>query len=200
MTDPDTSAGPVLLVVGAPHPLLQGRVLPEGPMVDINRTGIHVWASYASPTAREVRGAREGKMRLALVPGGAHTLFVLLQVDMLAKGWADMPYALGRMPRETWLPPSANPKAGRFVLLTLIDQPGGIVRALRGVSTTPAFCAELDRLLAALAAESAHYTEAAHVAEIEVAYRRWPNADAMVRHATIVETAGLPFETLPRAP
>lgn len=41
------------------------------------------------PTAREIRGAREGKIRFGLVEASSHVLFLIYDIDLLTSSWSD---------------------------------------------------------------------------------------------------------------
>lgn len=181
-----------LIAVGDRYP---GFTLPrpESTQFQIDKGGPKLVFWFESPTAEEVRGARRGRMKLGLLPGGQHTLFLLVQCEGLLKGWADSPYAFGLVPPDWRAIPPRQPHQGWLFQVILADRRVGTIKALRNVSVTPAFSARLDAEVAKQRAALAEFSEAAHQREIDAVYRRYPDIAMMVKDAVITEEAGMPF-------
>ena len=168
--------------------------LPEGTRFEFNSAGPLLLHSYRKPTPREIRGARTGRMRFGLLPAGQHTLFLLYDGENLTGSWGDAPYAYGLVHGDFREVPRAEPGQGLLMLSVLVDADSGVTHALRGTSLTPAFSAELTRLVDAQRAALPGFSAAKHEAEIAEAYQRWPRPEHMVAAATAVEIGGLPFD------
>jgi hypothetical protein len=152
---------------------------------------------YERPIPREVRGARTGLLRLGLLPAGKHTLFLLVQQDYLLKGWADAPFAWSKVATKNRYLPVEHEESSRsargYLFNVVMTDERGIVHALRVTSVTPRFTAILDAALREQEWHANDFSVAAHDAEVEAAYRRWPTANAMASAAAIVEVAGMQF-------
>lgn len=181
-----------LIAVGDRYP---GFTLPrpEGTQFQIDKGGPKLIFWFESPSAREVQGARRGRMKLGLLPGGRHVLFLLVQCEGLLKGWADSPYALGLVPPDWRAIEPRQPHQGWLFQVVLADSRVGTIKALRNVSVTPAFATLLDAEVAKQRAALDEFSAAAHDREIAAAYRRYPDIAMMVKDALIVEEAGMPF-------
>ena len=166
---------------------------PEAPHFNFDVGGPYLHYFYRDPTPREIRGARTGKVRFALVPAGEHTLFLLCRAEGLTKGWSDAPYALGVVKPDRRGILERQPHQGRLLLMTLADAQSGLLHALRQISLTPAFSAKLDELVEKQRAALPRFSAEAHQAEIRAAYRRWPDPDSMVGAAVAVEHGGMDF-------
>jgi hypothetical protein len=153
-----------------------------------------IWALFRNPTPREIRcaGADSGtKLKLALVPDGRHTMFWLMDLPGVTEGWADMPFSRGLLPPGLRPNIPRTPKQGYLCTLVLLDADTRIVHALRMFSVSPKFSETFDQLCTEQLARLETFSPEAHDAEIQAAYRKWPRADAMLKHAVIVETAGI---------
>ena len=165
----------------------------EGVRLILDASGLTLLSLYESPTAREIRVARTGKMRVGLLPIGMHTLMLLYDVDLLTNSWSDAPFALGAQGPGNRTLMARERGQGRLLMSIMADATSGMVHALRGLSLTPSFCDVLDDLVEAQRAALPTYTPQAYAAELNAAYARWPTSTAMVPHARIVERVGLPI-------
>jgi hypothetical protein len=153
-----------------------------------------IWALFRRPTPREIRcaGAESGtKLKLALVPAGKHTMFMLMDLPGLTQGWADAPFSRGLLPPGLQELIPRTERQGYLCSLVLLDTDTRIVHALRVFSVSPKFSETFDQLCRDQLANIDTFSPDAHDAEIQAAYRKWPKADAMVKHALVVETAGV---------
>lgn len=161
---------------------------------NIDFNGPRLDLCFRKPTAREIRGAQSGRVRLGIVPAGRHTAFFLYDVEYATTGWADASYALGLLtPEERELPKRAS-NEGWLMTLLMVDADTGIVHSLRQLTMTPAFSDRLDGIVEAQRAALPDFTPQAHFAEIDAAYRRWPKPSDMVEFSVATERAGLPFQ------
>ena len=184
--------GPQLWEVGKPVPDWSGPRA-EGSQFQIDRNGVHLLHYSRDPTSREVRGARQGKARFALVPASEHTLFLLFNIDLLTKGWSDAPFSLALVAPGLRDREPRSEVQGYLLMSILIDGGKGTVLALRGFSLTPEFSGELDRIVAAQRAALPHWQPDTQNRDVAAAYRRWENSSDMVGAATAITTGGLPF-------
>ena len=148
-----------------------------------------------NPTPQEVRGARTGRIRLALVEAGKHTMFVLICQKDMTKGWADMPFSWnllqpGKHPLA-YKQQEGHARLSRYLFKLVLCDQHAIVRAMRAVTVSPQFTQILDAALLRQQANLGEFSPAAHDAELAAAYRRWPTSEAMLSAAAIVETAGV---------
>lgn len=187
---PNTSQG--LLKLGEPMPEWRGA-RPEGVHFGMDQSGLTLTHFYQSPTEREIRGARTGKMRLGLVSAGRHTLMLIYDVERLTSEWSDAPFALGIQPDHLRKLEPREPHQGRLLMSILVDAYHGTVHALRVVSLTPSFCTALEGLLDAQRDALPQFSVQAHADELRAVHAKWPTATAMVPHAVIVERGGLDF-------
>ena len=159
-------------------------------------TGPRLHFGFANPTPRNIRGATRGKLRLALVPAGKHTLFLLVQQPELYKRWADAPFSWGKLPREQRFVPSegeTSPVTPGYLFQVYLTDQFSVVRGMRVASLTSTFAAALDGMFREQDRHLPDFSEAAHAAEVQAAYKRWPRPEDMVRSAIAFETLGLPF-------
>lgn len=137
MTDPTDPRAPrpMTISVGEPYPVTPAGGWPDGAvLVEWTRWGaMQLILSLARPTAREVKAAREGAVRLGVrAPRGGEPGQLIYWIDGLADG--DAPYEPERLRPEARPDPAAL--AGRRLLLTilLLEAGRGTVRAIRGVT------------------------------------------------------------------
>lgn len=176
------------LVVGRPHPSIPPGQ-PDAARFSASSAGLELIGTFDQLKPKEVKAWERGRLRLAPLSAGDHTLFVLYELDGFA-GWSDAPFSLGLVPPDRRALPPREAHQGRLLHLTLLDGPSAVVRALRAVSLSPAWCGALETMIAAQADRLATWSRAAHDAEREAAASRWPDCRDMVRAAPIVETAG----------
>lgn len=194
MQNTHAQSRPTLLERGKPYP---GLVPFEGIRFEMHSGIPTIFRGSRSPTLREVMGARTGRIDVALAPCGKHSLFLLFKQPELLKGWADMPFSWckvakgSRILASSAVPPGATPK-GYLLTLILTDQ-HGVIHALRGVSVSPRFSAAFDGLCREQERHEAEFSVAAHDAEVDAAYRRWPRAEGILSRAVAVEQAGVSF-------
>lgn len=175
------------LEVGRPHPLIRPGS-PDAWYFSAGPGGLDLLIVMGSPRAREIEDYRKGGLDVGLVRAGAHSLLVLARAG--GQPWCDAPFALGlEQPERRGLVPR-EPHQGRLLLLTLVDADTGLVRVLRTVSLSPAWCAALEGLLLEQAAAIQGFSPATHDMEIAQAYARWPQSRDAVRAALVMERAG----------
>jgi hypothetical protein len=150
---------------------------------------IQLTGRFTNPTRQELDCVNEKPLRVGLVDAGAHTFFWLVGSELI---WADMPYAIGILPRDEWPLLKATTKLGYAVTFVVVDQ-NNIVRCLRVFTVSPKFSLRLDGLLAKLMRNVANFTPARHLAEIQTMYARHSNTLSMFGEAILQETAGMPF-------
>jgi hypothetical protein len=181
----------VALSVGQRHPLVNPGHPQDQVLFITGPSGLEMRAIISQPGKDEARAWARGRLRLALMPYGLHTLFVLYELHGFGP-WSDIPFTLGGMPPDCrTLVPRGHPGQGRLVFVNLIRAEDAIVEALRAVSVSPAFSSALEAALDAQTAALPKWTRAAYDAEIAAAYREFPEVADMVRRATIIETAGI---------
>jgi len=105
--------------------------------------------------------------------------------------WSDSPFCLGLHPAGRRGLPVRDPHQGRLLTVILADAESSVALALRVVSISQAWSVVLEDMLATQEAALPSFSAASADAEIEAAYRRWPNVRDMVRAAAIIETAGV---------
>ncbi|CAO3434177.1 hypothetical protein [Azospirillum endophyticum] len=159
----------------------------------LDDTGPRLHLGLVNPTPREVRGAARGRLRLALVPAGKHTLFLLVQQPELFAGWADAPFAWGKVPSARRCLDDKSPSSNGYLFGVYLTDQHSVVRALRVATVTPTFTTVLDEAIREQARHLGEFSVAAYDAEVAAAYRRWPRSDDMVRAACVVEALGIPF-------
>ena len=193
-SEPTDTLGLTRLARGQPYSISKPSM---GQRFEMTRGVPFMLFSSAHPSGKEVRGARTAPVDLALVPGGQHTLFLLVRVPGLVVGWADMPYShcvvlaeMRALPRRR-LGSDGSAKGCLFQLY--LTGSGGIIHVIRGLSMSPQFAAVLDGLCNEQERSAGTFSQAAHEDEHRAAYGRWETSDAMLSSAVIVERAATEF-------
>jgi hypothetical protein len=177
-----------LIAVGSPHPSISANQ-PDGVRFSAGIDGLHLLGVIEGLKSREVSAWRTGKIRVGLAGAGRHTLLFLYEINGFGT-WGDAPFSLGLVPTDRRTLPARQPHQGRLLNITLVEQGTRIVRALRAVSLSPAWCDVLDTLIAEQIRNLPEWTARAHQAEIAAAYRRWPAVSDAIRDGAVVEVAG----------
>ena len=173
--------------VGQPHPAAPTGV-PSGVRFHAGRGGVEIVAVLPGLTRLETRAWANGQTRLALVPAGTHTFFVCFDIDGFG-WWSDAPFALGLAPVESRGLPPREQSEGFVVQLHLIEALTMQTRAVRLGTASRSFSAKLEELFAGQQAALGEFSQRAHDAEIEAAYRRWPTSTEMACSAEVIEVA-----------
>jgi hypothetical protein len=190
------------LEVGKPHPTLTPP-LPEGAWFNWQEAGLELLGrptrreaevvrvgaalelllAFGRPTRREVEAVRVGAAEFALVPAGL-PLFLLYR---FGEGipWSDAPYTPHLQP-EARRPDTVTFTTAQTRLplqVVLVESPTAVVRVLRAVPLSPAFSRALaEAVQAQLVARWPGRAE--YDRQLAAAYRRWPDAEAMLADAT----------------
>ncbi len=151
-----TEGGPVY-AVGQPYNQLRRR-WPEGARYTYRGSQHELILFFRQPSAREVRAVGQGRAEFALVAEGP--LLVLLYQfrpppehlgapPSVVIPWSEAPYTWHRVPLdERTLPePATDPEQRALLTLLLVDADTGIIRALRALTFSPAFSAELEEAI-----------------------------------------------------
>ncbi len=186
---------PYKFIVGEKHPALPATVS-EGITFSAGASGLDLLAIVDSPSKSEIKAWQKGRLRLALLEANENTLFVLYELHGFCS-WSDAPFSLYLHPPERRTLETRAPHQGRFLNICLVEHRTNVVRALRLVSVSPTWCAQLEAMLQNQADALDRCSPAILDAGIQSAYSRWPEVSDMVRSATIIETAGRqePFQT-----
>ena len=160
-------------------------------MVSITPDDFTIVAAYDRPNWVEITEFQSGVIRIGLVPAGEHTVFFILRCGTLP--WADMPFALGRLPDRRNVPVARSPTAGFFIHMELVDLTSHIVCAMHSFTVTPQFSEVLEDQISKQRANLANFSEEKYDAEIAAFYRRYPHQNDMPVGAIVFETAGMKF-------
>jgi hypothetical protein len=119
------------------------RCWPEGGEYNFRSGGHELLLRFARPAAQEIEDVRRGDCEFALALVG-DILFFLYRFGQVA-GWSDAPYTWHLLPEDQRIPPQPPDTGESRALLQviLLDASTGIVRALRGVTLSPAFTRSL---------------------------------------------------------
>jgi hypothetical protein len=178
-------------------PEWRGRV-PAAPRLQFDHTSLALWNYYRKPTTREIRGARTGDARFAIVPGGQHTLFWLYDIEHLTRTWSAARFALGLVPPDRRNLPEREPRQGWLLWCLLVDADSGVCHAIRATSLTPVFSVAFNTMVQAQRDHLPQFSPAAYKTEITAAHRRWPTAEDMLDSAVAIERRGLKWALPPR--
>ena len=183
---------PPIIALGQPHPYLTGRRLTEGVVLSIVRGDFAICAIYDHPTPTEIAAYQHDDLRVALVPAGDHTFFMMMKPG--AQNWTDMPFALGLLdPDQRDVLPPRDALNGYLIHFELVDLHSHVVHGLRLFTITPAFSFLLELQIAKLRRNLSRFSVGRHSDEIAAMYRRYPDANLMTKAAIIIETAGMTF-------
>ena len=184
-----------IYAVGHPWP---GKIPPVGIRFEFDGDhGARIILGFRNPTPLEIHQAKIACLRLGLVSSGDHTTFLLVQNLQYPGGWADAPFSWGKVaPHQRYFETdeAAPSTTGYLFRLYLTDQ-FGIIRAIRMFTVTPRFSEALNNALRGQERHVDSWSVDAHNAEIAAAYRRWSTSKQMAKAATIIEEAGVPFDT-----
>lgn len=139
-------------------------------------------------TPSVVRAVAKGPIHFGLLVRPP-VVWLLYRIDG-ACDWSDAPYSIHLEGPDAPAPPDPELGADRALLtVILVDADTGLVRALRGVSSSPPFTAALHAAIRAQAA--APFDRAAYDAAVRRDYAHFPQTAAMVREAVVLERGGL---------
>jgi hypothetical protein len=176
--------------VGDPYNPLRQR-WPEGAQYHYRGGSHELLLFFRSPTPRAVRAVESGPCEFGLVAEGP-LIAVLYQFRVAvspgaapAIPWSEAPFTIHRVPvDERMLPALPDDPEQRAVLTAiLIDADTGIIRAIRAVTFSPAFTAELEEAIreqARLPYDSATYEQLQAGLE-----RRFPTTEALLALARV---------------
>jgi hypothetical protein len=169
------------------------RQWPEGAQYGYRSGGHELLLFFRTPSSREVRAVEFGPAEFALVAEGP-LLVLLYQFRVvpypgarlaMAIPWSAAPFTIHRVPTdERVLPELPDDPEQRAVLgIILIDADTGIIRAMRAVTFSPAFTAELEEAIrqqAALPYDSDSYGRLQAALE-----RRYPTTEVLLSIARV---------------
>jgi hypothetical protein len=99
-------------------------------------------------------------------------------------------HAAGSLAPDAQQLPDGTAAAGYLVTMVLMHPVSRVVHAIRAATVSPAFSSKMAELRTAQLAAPG-FSPAAHDAESQAAYQKWPGSNAMVRSAAINETVGV---------
>lgn len=178
------------LQVGQPyHP--QRTRWPEGAHYAY-RAGHHELLLFLdSPTAREIAAVRTGAPQCALYTDDAAGLLVLLYQFGASVPWSDAPFSWHLLPAaERVVPPlsGAGEESRALLQAVLVDAATGTVQAIRAVTLTPAFTAQLHAAIRRQAARP--WDRAAYDRALDALYQRYPTTRALLAATTARSRGG----------
>jgi hypothetical protein len=138
---------------------------------------------WTSPSAAEIAGFRSQPIEVGLYQNGP-AAFLLYKIDQVCE-WSDVAFNVKRLPEaERQLPDEPTGERARF-RLTLVDTDSGLVKAKRLVSLDKVMTQALRHAMREQAAQP--FNQTLYDIAVQETYARFPDTDALVRAAELVE-------------
>jgi len=154
------------------------RSFPERGQYMLRDDGHELALFFASPSGREVDIVSRGEAELGVLVRGSVIFFLYRFGSAGEIDWSDAPFSIHRVPKEERVdaPAVVSGERGRLAVV-LIDASSGLVRALRRISLSAVFTAELHAAIRAQAA--APYDPSVYSADLSAAYDRFAHSRQM---------------------
>lgn len=151
---------------------------PEGCEYNFSDNGHELRLFFNSPTKGEIHEIRKGRDQFKLLFYRGSVVFLLYKFGSMP--WSDAPYSWWRVPegRRTIPQPVADGE-GALLTITLIDASTGIVQAIRAIALPTDLSRQLHRAIAAQLENPV--LAGRYDADVDAAYRQFPDTEAMVR-------------------
>jgi len=149
--------------------------------------GVHDLALFWSrPTLKEINGFLSQPLEISLYVEHS-VLFLLYRIVDICE-WSDVAYNIQQLRAEEQVVPADIPGSRARLQMTLVNADSGIILAKRMLSISPTMTQALRHTLQeqTLTPLSRHEYEA----QVQQAYARYPDTDAMLKDAWMIETAG----------
>lgn len=138
---------------------------------------------WSAPSPTEIAGFREKPIDVGLYSNGP-AAFLLYKIDQVCE-WSDVAFNVQRVPAaERELPGEPTGERARL-RLTLVDAGDGKIKAKRLVSLDKVMTQALRHAMHEQAARP--FVQALYDLAVQETYARFPDTDALVRAAEIVE-------------
>lgn len=149
--------------------------------------GVHDLALFWSrPTLKEVNGFLSQPLEISLHVEQS-VLFLLYRLVDICE-WSDVAYNIQQLRAEERVVPADVPGSRARLQMTLVNADSGIILAKRTLSISPAMTQALRHTLQEQTLTPISRFE--YEAQVQQAYARYPDTDAMLKDAWMVETAG----------
>lgn len=149
--------------------------------------GMHDLALFWSrPTLKEINGFLSQPVELALYVEQS-VLFLLYRIVDICE-WSDVAYNIHQLRAEELAVPDDAPGNRALLQMTLVNAGSGIILAKRTLSISPAMAQALRHTLQEQA--QTPFSRYEYEAQVQQAYARYPDSDAMLKDAWMMETAG----------
>jgi hypothetical protein len=148
--------------------------------------GIHdLTLFWARPTLKEINGFTGQPVELALYVEQS-VLFLLYRIADTCE-WSDVAYNIHQLRAEEQVVPAEAPGSRANIQMTLVNADTGIILARRRLSIGPAMTQALRHTLQEQ--KQAPISRSEYEAQVKQAYARYPDTDAMLKDAWMVESA-----------
>ncbi|MDD3528975.1 MAG: hypothetical protein PHS77_03785 [Gallionellaceae bacterium] len=148
------------------------------------RNGAHeLTLFWSSPSSAELAGLRDSPVTLGLYSHGP-AAFLLYKIDDVCE-WSDAAFNVHLVPEaERELPDEPTGERGRLII-TLVDAGDGIIKGRRLVSLDKVLTQALRHVMTEQA--RAPFVQPLYEIAVQESHARFPDSDAMVRAAEVVE-------------
>jgi len=148
--------------------------------------GVHDVALFWSrPTLKEINGFLSQPVEVALYVEQS-VLFLLYRIVDICE-WSDVAYNIHQLRAEEQLVPADVPGSRARLQMTLVNADSGIILAKRMLDISPALTQALRHTLQEQMQMPISRPE--YEAQVQQAYARYPDTDAMLKDAWMMETA-----------
>ena len=148
--------------------------------------GVHDLALFWSrPTLKEINGFLSQPLELAVYVEQS-VLFLLYRIVDICE-WSDVAYNIQQLRPEEQTVPTDVPGNRAGVQMTLVNADSGIILARRMLNISPAMTQALRHTLQEQTLTPLSRYE--YEAQVQQAYARYPDSDAMLKDAWMMETA-----------
>ena len=149
--------------------------------------GVHDLALFWSrPTLKEINGFLSQPLEISLYVEHS-VLFLLYRIVDICE-WSDVAYNIQQLRAEEQVVPADIPGSRARLQMTLVNADSGIILAKRMLSISPTMTQALRHTL--LEQTLTPLSRYEYEAQVQQAYARYPDTDAMLKDAWMIETAG----------
>jgi hypothetical protein len=154
--------------------------------------GIHdLTLFWSRPTLKEINGFIGQPVELALYVEQS-VLFLLYRIADTCE-WSDVAYNIHQLRAEEQLVPAEAPGSRAKIQMTLVNAGSGIILAKRSLSIGPAMTQALRHTLQEQ--KQTPISRPEYAAQVKQSYARYPDTDAMLKDAWMMETANAEAST-----
>ena len=148
--------------------------------------GVHDLALFwARPTLKEINGFMSQPVELSLYVEQS-VLFLLYRIVDICE-WSDVAYNIQQLRAEEQMVPADPPGSCARLQMTLVSADTGVILAKRMLGIGPAMTQALRHTLQEQMNTPCSRTQ--YEAQVQQAYARYPDTDAMLKEAWMTETA-----------